>query len=1319
MGFFSNLGVWHSTDGGLNWTNTTATLTTAAEFDDLVMDPTNPAVLYVGLQAGRTGGFTRGIYKTTNGGSTWLSVTTFFSNDTNVGRIALAIAPSSPSTIYASVANSQDYSLYAMLKSSNGGASWTQLVNTPNFLGGQGLYDNVLAVSATNPNLIYAGGVYSYDSSTPPGLIKSTDGGSSWTGIDRGIDGSGVHPDHHALAFDAAGNLLDGNDGGIFRTTNAGSTWQNLNTNLATIQFTSVAVDPNNPNDIIGGSQDNGTSKYVAGTGWTTIWQGDGGVAQIDPSNPQIVYASNFFKQGQYHLFRSDDGGQNFTGIMSGISTSDPVNFYAPYVIDPGNTSRLLFGSNRVYETTSRGNFWSPISPALSSGVIIAVGLAASDSNTIYAAYSSGSVFVTRNHGSTWANVTGTLSLNSAQLAAAWLPGEGDDGGEDEGGRPLQPAASGVGEILVDPNNAAVAYLVKDRFGGGHVFMTTTAGASWSDVSGNLPDLPTHAIALDPRGSQTLYVGTDQGVYRSTTGGQSWSLFGSGLPNAIVSNLVLSTSKSFLLAGTHGRGAWMISLSATSTSPQASLTGNGQPIADGSFFISTGNGTDFGSVAVGSSTSQTYVIANTGSGSLTVGTVSLGASTVFAVTNQPATTVAAGSSTSFTIRYSPSSAGFTSAIVSFTDNDTTQPNPFTFAIGGTGTDTAAPHIGVSGNAQTINDGSFLPSTANGTEFGSIAVGSFSFQTYTIANSGNAALSVGQVAITGTGAADFFVWSQPASTIVPGDSTSFTIIFQPSSAVRRDATVQFLDNDTSQFNPFTFAIGGTGTGTSAPHISLSGSGQPIADGSSTTSAANGTDFGSTDVGTSVFQTYTITNSGGATLSVGQVSISGSTDFSVVSQPDSTVSAGGSTSFTVQFRPSVTGPQAATVQFSDNDTSQFSPFNFVVGGIGTSSGPHVFAIIDDPQATFDPPSAWKIGAKGLNNNQHYASAGKGTSTATYVFSGLTPGQYNVLATWPANSLHATNVPYKIYDGGTPIAAAAVNQRPAPDGRLFPQFQQLLAVNIVSDTMTVVITNNATGGTIVADAIELVQGTTPSSAPLLGLSAVIQGQGGSGIPFAPGEKLYGTAKVGGPPLVAIFTIHNPGSSTLNLTGQPIVKVSGTNASDVKIIQPTQSSLDPGQTTTFQLSFSPRATGTRTAKFTIASNDPLIPQFIVNLSGTGTRTLAATGAASTSDSSVIQASAAALSNASNIQPKPPAQSSPVIAASLARQLDSRPPMKHLLPTAHAASSPSVRASAPRRGPGHGIMAGEEGATGHEGDKLYTLLAADVAAQQARAGRL
>lgn len=1186
-GQFNNVGVWHSTDGGVNWFNTTAGLSTGSEFNDLIMDPRNPAVLFVGLQ-----GSVRGVYRTTNSGQSWTAAGNFPTSDLNIGRIALAMAPSSSLIVYASVATTGG-ALYGMLKSSDGGATWTQLVNTPNFLRSQGWYDNVVAVSPTNANIVYAGGVYAYEAGDPGGLIKTTNGGSNWTNIENGIDGSGLHPDHHALAFDAAGNLLDGNDGGIFRTTDGGSTWQNLNTNLATIQFTSVAVDPNDPNYVIGGSQDNGTEKYTGGIGWAAIRQGDGGVAQIDPSNRQIMYHTYF----GLSLERSNDGGVNWQDATAGIDTNDATGFYIPYVMDPSNPARLLLGTNRLYETTNRGDNWVArmTSPLVGQETIAAIGLAPSDPNTIYVAYTDRSVFVTTNRGNTWNSVMSGLPTASLAAAAA-SSGGGGDGGEDEGdGGEMLPRADagsfGVGQILVDPTNAQVAYYVRDQFGGGHVFKTTNGGGNWVNISGNLPDIPTHAIALDTRqATSALYVGTDQGVFQSINGGQSWSLYGSGLPNTVVANLVLSTSKNFLLAGTHGRGAWIINLSATSASPHVVVSGNGQSISDGATVPSVTNGTDFGSNAVGSSVFKTYTISNSGTGALTLGSVSVSGSSDFTVFSQPASSVGAGSSTSFTIQFAPSGAGSRTTTVSFSDNDNSQPNPFNFVVGGSGT-VSSPHIAVSGNGQSIADGATVPSSFNGTDFGFIDVGTGAFRTYTISNSGTGTLTLGSVGIFGS--SDFTVFSQPVSSVGSGGSTSFTIQFVPSTSGGRTATVYFNDNDTSQASPFSFAVGGTGN-VSAPHIAVSGNGQSIADGSTSPSSFNGTDFGFADVGTAASHTFTIANSGGGTLSLGTVAISGSGDFTVASQPSGSVGAGGSTSFTVRFAPSSTGSRTATVSFSDNDSSQANPFNFVIGGTGTASSPHVVALIDDPQASFG--GTWTAyTTTGYNRSQHNAAAGTGTSTAAYTFSGLSPGQYQVLATWPANTNHSSGVPYKFYDGGVPAGSVLVNQRPAPNGQLFAKFQQIITVNLQSSTLSVVMTNNTSTGSVVADAIELVQGGTLVNAPLLALSS-------SSLAIAPGETVTGSAAVGGAPLVVTFTIRNGGNAALNLTGSPMVQVSGTNASDVRITQPQQNSLTPNTSTTFQLSFSPGAVGTRTAKLTIPSNDPLQPAFTVNLLGTGT---------------------------------------------------------------------------------------------------------------------
>ena len=365
------------------------------------------------------------------------------------------------------------------------------------------------------------------------------------------------------------------------------------------------------------------------------------------------------------------------------------------------------------------------------------------------------------------------------------------------------------------------------------------------------------------------------------------------------------------------------------TAPAITVKGGGNAITDGATAASASDDTAFGSTAFGSPISETYTIANTGTAALTVGQVSIGGTNPsdFTVTSQPATSVAPGSSTTFTVQFSPTASGTRSATVNFSEDDTTTTSPFTFAISGVG---PAPIIAVKGGGNAITDGATTASASDDTAFGSTTLGSPVSETYTIVNSGNAALTVGQVSIGGPNASDFTVTSQPAASVAAGSSTTFTIQFSPTASGTRSATVSFSEDDTTTTSPFTFAISGVGT---APIIAVTGAGQAIGDGSTTASAANDTSFGSTTLGSPVSETYTITNSGNAALTLGQVSIGGTnaSDFTVTSQPATSVAPGGSTTFTVQFSPTAVGTRTATVSFSEDDTTTTSPFTFAVSGV----------------------------------------------------------------------------------------------------------------------------------------------------------------------------------------------------------------------------------------------------------------------------------------------------------------------------------------------------------------------------------------------------
>jgi photosystem II stability/assembly factor-like uncharacterized protein len=566
-GLGGNVGVWKSTDGGTTWTDLTSSLANINSNEDLfstlLLDPGDSThqTLYTAVcsPAGQYFGFSTGagVYKTTNGGKTWTLLGGGMPSGVTVGNVQLALSASAPQTVYASIvstgqAGSPPYGdLLEMLKSTNGGSTWTKLTPPDYFAPEhQGWFDTTLAVDPSNANVVFAGA-----GSGTNTFIESRDGGTTWTDISLGsppspdtFPNSAPHADHHGIGFDASGRLLDGDDGGLFRLDSPlpGSVqWTDLNGNLQITQFTGIALDPTDPNTAYGGSQDNGTEVFNGALGWTALRGGDGGFVRVDPNNPGTIYHTYQCNSGNIQpdsLERSDNGGETWVAKTTGINPSDSTSFYPPYQIDPSNSARLLLGTNRVYESTNHADSWAPISPVLSSNPntyyqeITALAVAPSSGSTIYVATADGHIFVTQNDGGTW--------------QARDIPGISTNYGH-------------IADLEVDPANSLIAYAVRDQFNDptrvGHVFRTTDGGQTWSDVSGNLPDLPTYTLAIDPR-TGALYVGNDNGVYLSFNTGASWSRLGAGFPNVQVVQLELSTTLGILAAGTHGRGMWELAV---------------------------------------------------------------------------------------------------------------------------------------------------------------------------------------------------------------------------------------------------------------------------------------------------------------------------------------------------------------------------------------------------------------------------------------------------------------------------------------------------------------------------------------------------------------------------------------------------------------------------------------------------------------------------------------------------------------------------------------------------------------------------------------
>ena len=532
-------GVWKSTDGGATWANTTPAITTTEDYTDLVMDATNPLILYAAV--GTAGGSaSNGVYKTIDGGTTWAASASW--NGAVNSRISLAIGVSDTKVLVASVANPATGKLKYLQRSTDGGASWSNLTSVLGYLGGpnnndpgQGDYDNTVAIDPTDSKVIFAAGIIAY-SINSNAIVESRDGGTSWFDATADSSGNQPHTDEHASGFDAAGHYLVAGDGGIWRLQDPNQSslkWTDINGNLQITQFVGAALDPLNADVVLGGSQDNGSEIFRDNKRWKQIWGGDGGNVGIDQTNDQILYVTN----PGIALLRSDDGGATFNQKTAGIG-NDPSNFYNSFVIDPSAANHLLYGTNHLYTSTNRGDSWTALATPGTNGFtpsspIDSIAIAASDPKTIYVATDTAQIFVST------------------------------DGGVNWNQRNVGGVSDSITKIAVDPADPKSAYATRGTFDGGgnvgHVFKTVDGGVNWTNISANLPDVPAFSLAIDARaGNQRIYVGNDQGVWASTDGGVNWAPFKTGMPNVQVTNLDLNTGLNILLASTYGRGMFEI-----------------------------------------------------------------------------------------------------------------------------------------------------------------------------------------------------------------------------------------------------------------------------------------------------------------------------------------------------------------------------------------------------------------------------------------------------------------------------------------------------------------------------------------------------------------------------------------------------------------------------------------------------------------------------------------------------------------------------------------------------------------------------------------
>ncbi len=542
-------GVLTSIDAGDNWTLTHDNL-----MWDLEADPNDPYTLYgcTGYLANSEVG-TAGIIKSTDFGSTWMELNTGIPETGVVTRTEVTVAPSNSNHIYALTTNVNS-GLHGIYSSLDGGQTWSfSDAEGRNILewydgfntGGQGRYDLSIVVHPTNENIIYTGGV---------NVWGSNDGGQTFDGVSIWFDGQspGLHADQHQFKINPLDNkIYICNDGGLVRTDSIeiGSwdnfnfdpdyqwptNWEYLSDGMQTSSFYRVGVSEGNPGNFIAGAQDNSTY-FNNGGFWSNLFGGDGMNAILHPSDPNIIIGSSQFGR----IIYSDDGG--FTQFRMSNPQDERAAWTTPFMFKPGNTDVVYGGFGNLYQAPPGNEFFDALSdfPNM-NGVnfptpIAHFNVSNSNPNYMYVAkriYHSfdqmSELWATNNNGITWNNVTAGL-----------------------------PDSLYFSFVEVDENDPLSVWVVMGGFEPGqHVYHSLDGGNTWINETYDLPNLPVNCIVHnDSSMINTVYIGTDIGIYYSNDTLDSWIPYNLSLPNVIVSDIDINYGENKLYAATFGRGVW-------------------------------------------------------------------------------------------------------------------------------------------------------------------------------------------------------------------------------------------------------------------------------------------------------------------------------------------------------------------------------------------------------------------------------------------------------------------------------------------------------------------------------------------------------------------------------------------------------------------------------------------------------------------------------------------------------------------------------------------------------------------------------------------
>jgi hypothetical protein len=509
----SSNGIYKTTNAGANWLKTSSN---SSNYKDIAFNPANPNIVYA-VQSGN-------FYRSTNTGDNWGQVTLPVTGT----RAVIGVSPNQSNWVYVVQTNGP---FVGLLKSTDSGQNFTTQSTTPNLIdyscdgsgsSSQAWYDLCVAVTPTNANIIFVGGI---------NIFRSTDGGINWainghwTG-DCGV--SAIHADVHTLAYSPVnGYLYTGTDGGVHVNTTGGTGWTDKSVGLAIAQTYKLGQSKLEKNLVINGFQDNGTA-ILDGTSWRTEIGGDGMECEVDYTNSNYIY-------GEYvagTIYRSDDRGYNFYEIGGNINETG--DWVTPFCLNKTNPNTMYIGMVNIWRNTSVRNSttWTNISNGtVGGGNFIVVEASSANPNLLYASK----------------NSTLYRCDNVNDASPTWT-------------RILNPLGGyNITDIKAHPTNENIVFGTCS----GRVYKSVNKGASWTLLTRDgLPNIPINTLVIDKSNADDcIYVGTNAGVYYLNKFSFCWLPFSSGLPtNVSVRELEIYydavPSQSRIRAVTYGRGMW-------------------------------------------------------------------------------------------------------------------------------------------------------------------------------------------------------------------------------------------------------------------------------------------------------------------------------------------------------------------------------------------------------------------------------------------------------------------------------------------------------------------------------------------------------------------------------------------------------------------------------------------------------------------------------------------------------------------------------------------------------------------------------------------